>query len=559
MNLTSMEVAALKELAERQKMAIRIFRPLSHQDAIFEQPRCKYTLVSGGNRGGKTISLAELTAAVAMDEKITLSDGRSFDARMPWQKGKHLQIWIVCIDQRHIGDVIYPAIMKGGMFKVVTDPQTKMLRTFNPDTDIGLKPKLSPPLIPSRYVESISWDSKADRIFNRISIKNPATGEMMADIHAFTSKGDPPQGRKIDFCWCDEQLARDGYIAELQARLIDNDGQLVWSSWYDEDSAELVRFSQMVDREVELDSGIAKRVDLYLSANMHLGKKAIAEFRAGCATEEEWQQRDRGIAPSEKLRMYPLFDATIHTAILGDEDEDDKVSKILRRRDGIPPDDWTRILVLDPGTQHPAVLMCAIPPPEMGDYFVPYQELYPGRMDAVQLAEMVKKQTYGQRFHRFIIDRRAGRQTPMGYQTRVVDAYEDAFEAAKVKCTTTRHRFMFGCDDVGGRQMLLQSWMHLDRKGLPKLRVVTHRCKMLCEQLRKVKKEIVKKEVMDERKSSNQKHDICDALEYAVASKTQYYLPKLTVEDGTPAYQRYMRKWGRDTERAEPIQMGTYY
>jgi hypothetical protein len=547
--VSRLEAAALKELSERENMALRVFRPQVHQEPIYHQPRAKYMAIGGGNRGGKTISATALTSAIALDEKITFLDGTSLDMRMPWQKGRTLTIWLVCIDQRHIGDVLYPALFKAGMFNVAYDPTTKSLRTYNPDTDKDVRPKPSPPFIPARYVESFSWECKADNIFNRVTIRDPSTKKTLANIHAFTSKGDAPQGRAVDFIFVDEQLAKENYVDELKTRLVDKDGQIVWSSWNDEDSSDLAKFNAIIDRELELGSGVAKRVSLSMEDNKSLGRKAIADFRAGCATEEEWQQRNTGAPPSEKIRMYPAFDKQIHTALI-DGEEEDALSATLRLTDGIPPDTWTKTMVLDPGTSHPAVLLCAVPPPEFGDYMVAYQEIYPGNADPLQLASIVHQQCGRQRFYRMIADMRAGRQQTMGlsYNTRVIDMYETAWAKYKITCKTTGGRFAKACDDVGGRQLILLSWLHPGKSPYPKLRIVTHRCPSLVEQMRKVKKRVVQREVNDERKVRGQ-WDSLDCLEYFAASNPRYVPQTITTQDGSPAYQRYMKKFGNKTAR----------
>jgi hypothetical protein len=565
MKLTSIQAQAAVELAERKKMAALLFRPQEHQEEIFVQPRPKYMLVGGGNRGGKTISLAELTTLVALDLPITFADGRQFDARMPHQKNRPLTIWLVCIDQRHIGDVLYPALFKAGAFerfKVVFDPVTKAWRAYDYENDParGLKPQQHPPLIPKRYLKSdaFSWESKADRIFNKVTLTDPVSGEVLAEIHAFTSKGDPPQGRSIDFCWCDEQLARDKFIDELKARLVDRDGQLVWSSWNDEDSNDLNSFSQMIDREIEAGTGLGKKVSLSMTGNKLLDKKAVAEFLAGCGSDEERLQRDQGIAPSEKLRMYPLFHKEYHSAIV-DGPEEDELSRILRRTDGIPPNEWTKTLVLDPGRQHPAVLLCAVPPPALGPYFVPYQEFYPGRADHIQLTQLVRKETLGERFYRFLADMRAGRQSTMGMLEgeRVIDKYKEAFIKFGMECVATKSGFLTASDNVGARQLTLQAWMHPTKFGFPQLRIVTHRCPNLCEQLRKLKKDTTRKEVVDERKMPGQPDDCAVCLEYFAASHPRYIPMPAASTGGGPGYKWYMKKFG--VKPAQSVRIGTSY
>ena len=181
---------------------------------------------------------------------------------------------------------------------------------------------------------------------------------------------------------------------------------------------------------------------------------------------------------------------------------------------------------------------------------VPYQEFYPGRADPLQLAQIVAKGTVGQRFHRFIIDRRAGRQQTMGlaHGTRVVDAYAEAFKKMGVTCKLSGSQFAFGSDDVGGRQLVLLSWLHPGKSPYPKLRIVTHRCPNLCDQMRKVKKRTIQREVHDERKIRGA-WDCCDCLEYLAASHPRFIPRKISIEDGSPAYQRYMKKFGNKQSR----------
>ena len=563
MKLTQIEAAAITEKIERKRDSVRIFRPHKEQEEVFAQPRMKYMLVEGGNRGGKSLCSSILFSAIARDVDITFNDGTVVPSRMPWQKGRPLLMWIICIDQRHIGEVIHKMLFKSGAFKVAYNPDTKSLEPYKEEVlkPLGSKPKPAPPISPGRYVSSISWESRADNIFNTVVIKDPSTGSILAEINAYTSKGDPPQGRAVDIIWIDEQIAKAKYSQELKPRLVDNDGQMFWASWADDDSAELEEFIEVLDREIEAGSGVAKRVRLTMSGNKSLPKKSVKEYLAGCATEEERQARDLGIFGRNNLRMYPLYQKGVHTAILDNEDEEDDLSRKLRERDGIPPDSWTRTLILDPGTQHPCVLLCAVPPPEFGNYYVPYQEFYPGRMDPTQLAKHVRKNTLGQRFYRFVIDRRAGRQQSMGLAagTRVVDAYSKAFAAEELRCITSKSLFMFGSDDVGGRQLILQEWMHPQEKtGLPKLRIVESRCPHLCDQLRKLRKKTVGKEVVDERKVAGQASDAVDALEYFAATNPKYVFIQPQITDGSRGYQWYMKKFGGPKPQTS-VQIGTRY
>lgn len=521
------------------------------------------TYISNGivsHNSGKSTCAAVQFASIATDTPITLADGTEIDQRMPWQKGRCLTMYVVGYQERHIGETIYRLLFKRGLFKVVHDPKTKELRAYDPDNDpeLGLKPRESPPLIPARFVKKVSWNVRADNIFTKVIIQDPQTKDELAEIFAYSSQGIPKAGDPVDFIWIDEKIGMEGYIDEMKARLVDKEGQLTWSSWPDTQSDDLRKFIEVIDREIDAgNDDIARKTVLPMSSNKHLGRKAIKEFLAGCATAEEAAARDQGVFITDFLRMYPLFDKQFHSAIRS-EDED-RLSKVLRTRDGIPPEDWTKTLVLDPGTSNPAVLLCAVPPPEFGDYLVAYQEIYPGRYDAKQLAKIVKKETNGQYFRNFLCDRRAGRQTAMGFGTRIVDAYEEAFLEAGLTCAVSKHRFQLASDDVGGRQMILQGLMHPTKSGLPKLRIVTHRCPSLCSQLAKVKKQVVKKEVKDERKAPGQPHDVCDCLEYFVASNPRYIPTPPTREQWPDSYRRYMSRIGTKEESPTPIRIGTHY
>ena len=558
--ISQLEAAAIQELADRKHMALKVFRPLPHQDTVFEMPRPKFMLVSGGNRAGKTLTLAVLLAAVMTDTPVVLSNGKKVDLRMPWQKGKPLRVWIICIDWTHVGETIHPMLFKPGSFKVCIDPETKKLRSYKPDEDEpkGITPKESPALIPSRFGpdENFAWNDKKKKQFSNVQITDPKTGDVLAEVTVYTSMGNPPQGKAVDLIFIDEQLERADFINEMVMRTADRRGGIVWASWNREDSDELAQFNQMLDREIENKSGLAKRVMLALSDNAYLGSRTIEETLAGCSTEAERLARDRGIAPSERLRMYPLFNTDIHKAIIDGPEEDD-VSRAIRANGDMPPKEWTRVLTLDPGSSHPAVLLCAVPPPEMGEYYIPYQEFCPENTDAIQLAKMIKDNTRGQVFYRFIMDDQAGRKTPEGFSMRVRDAYINAFRQAGLKCTSTGHHFLKGSNDVGGRQMVLQSLMHIGKLGLPKLRIITGNCPNLCKQLKKVKKKMIQKEVVEERKARGQ-YDLVDCLEYYAASKPSFVVVNNTTEEVSDAYKRFLKRLEKKEGR-ETIQIGTHY
>lgn len=564
-SLSPVEAAAAVALANRNNLAISVFRPTSLQNLIFTDPS-KYLLVQGGNRAGKSLCAAVYFAAMALDMSVTLSTGEVVRMRPPSQRGRKLVLYQISYDERHIGQVVHKLLLEPGLFKVVRDPISKQIRAYDPDTDAGMKQLDSKPLIPKQYIKEIAWNVRAEKIFTRILIHDPGTKEELAEIFAFTSKGAPQAGRAVSGVWIDEAIATEGYASEMRARLVDdgdaaggreNSSWMIWSSWPKSDSQDLINYADMIDKHVaDGNHHIGKKVMLTMTGNKFLSRKAVAEFLAGCSSQEEIDARDKGMFTTEAIRMYPLFDKNYHTAY-SDPESDDLLAKTLRIRDGIPPNTWTKYLIIDPGTNAPAALLCAVPPPEIGEFYIPYHEIYPGRADAIQLAKMIKRDMPDEKFYQFIIDHRASRQTPMGFGSTIKNEYERAFELAGLTCHLTKGSFLPGCDDPGGRQMIINSWLHPNRTGQPKLRIVTHRCPKLCEQLTKLKKKVVQKEVKDERKQDGQPSDVVDALAYFAGSHPRYIYIKPSLEDASPAFQRYMKKFGQKKDTS--LSIGTYY
>jgi LAGLIDADG-like domain len=532
------------------------------------------TYISNGivsHNSGKTTCASVLFASIATDTPLTLSDGTEVSTRLPWQKERKLRMWVVGDGENHIGQTIHRVLFQSDLFRVVIDPITNELRAKRPEGDEHLKSKPSPPLIPKRYIKKFVWRELAKKVFESVVIQNPATGEEIAEIFAFSSKGEVKAGDPVDVVFVDERIPSThdgGYISELKGRLVDagngvsnegSGGQLFWSSWPTEDSEDLLQFKDMVEGLIESGrNDMARKVVLTMSGNKHLDRKSVAEFLSGCSPEEA-MARDRGLMVGEAhLRIYPLYSKQIHVAYSSNTEEDDELARLLRMRDGIPPNDWTKYLVIDPGTSAPAALLCAVPPPEIGEFYIPYQEFYPGRADAIQLAQLVKREMPNEKFYQFIIDYRASRQTPMGFSSRIVDEYERAFLACGLTCHLTKGRFTPGSDNVGGRQMILNSWMHNGKTGRPKLRIVTHRCKSLTDQLFKLKKKMIQKEAKDERKQDGQPSDVADALAYFAGAGPRFVFVKPTLEDASPAFQRYMKRFGQPKEKTT-LSIGTFY
>lgn len=145
------------------------------------------------------------------------------------------------------------------------------------------------------------------------------------------------------------------------------------------------------------------------------------------------------------------------------------------------PDDWMKVLVVDPGTARAGLLCLAVPPPPTdldGPYFPQYIHAYAERMlynaNAAAMAKEAKELTGDTKFELFLIDKRAGKQTPMGFNHTVREQYALEFKAHGVRSRLTDYDFQYTSDDVEGREMLLKEWMQPRVDLRPVLKIHNH-------------------------------------------------------------------------------------
>lgn len=520
------------------------------------------------HNSGKSTCVASKFAAIARDKPIILRDGRKVNMRRKYQRGKCLTMWIIAYDSKYIGQTIHRLLFQPGMFRITRDLETGEWVTYNQNNqDHASRPEDvtdAPPLIPESWVVPGSWDweNLGNREFNRVDIANPQTGEKLAEIFAYSSKGDPKAGDPVDHIWIDEKIRYPRHYPEWQARILDRKGRIDWSSWPAMGNQALTNLSKRAKKCRETGDTRADEIVIRTDDNEFFDKEEFKSWAAGFSTEGEYLARVCGEYQTDGLKMYPLFSKDICSAVIvgGKEDE---LSKAIRSNSMEPPSDWTRELILDPGTANPAVLFCAIPPPQFGDYFVVYDEICIPRLDAKQLAKKIKEKMAGNSFHRFIIDGHAGRTTPMGFGITVQDNYSKEFEAAGIYCESTGSQFTYGSDNVAGRIQVLSEWMHIQAStGLPKLRIVTHRCPTLCEQLSEYEKDMVADVVQDFKPAKGQRIDAAVALEY-FASRMPKYVPPRVVDKEAETMQTLWEKMkkmyfnkGKSTDDSETVVMG---
>lgn len=562
MRVTHSQAAAAAELAKRRSDALGLFRLLPGKQEAVAHCKVRETLIRGGNRSGKSTLAAMRFAAIATDRPIYDSKGRPIEMRLPHQKGRPLTMWLVGYKNDHIGQTLHRLLFRPGLFKVIRDKNTNLWRAFRPwDADDKAREdqaKPSPPLIPPRFIKpgSWSWESKSERVFTKVEIIRPGTNEVIAEIYAFSSMGEVKAGDPVDEIWIDEAIKFPKHYEEWQARIIDRRGRITWSSWPRITNMALVKLTQRArEEERELaktaPEEIGKRLTvrefvLTMSENPHLSEDAKADALQGW-TEDERRARDQGEYLTDNLRMYPKFSRMVHTAVAVSDDDDDLVSEVLRENNGEPPDDWTRELILDPGTAFPAILLGAVPPPDpFGSYLVVYREINRPRYDADELAEIVLAETHGYHFERFIVDPHAARQKPMGFGGTVGGNYSRAFAARGLTCRQSGSQFTPGSDDVDARIRMVQAVMTIRRNGRPKLRVYVPGCPALCDQLENYLKAVDANEQPLEKPATGQRIDLAQCLEYWVSRDPQYVEPPVVSDmrsgPGWAAYQKFVAK-----------------
>jgi hypothetical protein len=223
------------ELKSRKIEALRLYQPMPHQE---EMHACMASerIVLGGNRSGKSLS--------TFVEDARALTGQDPHNKYPTEGGN---LVVVGRNWPHIGLVCYPMLFKAGAFKIIKDAETKEWRAFNPVTDSDRKKeaKPAPPLVPNRLVEDVSWVLKNAGYCQRVVLSNGWT------VHFFSSEGEPPQGFQADLVHLDEDVSNPSWVGEMQARLADRKGRMLWSAMPHSKNDALLGLCERADKEAE--------------------------------------------------------------------------------------------------------------------------------------------------------------------------------------------------------------------------------------------------------------------------------------------------------------------
>lgn len=542
---------------------LEMFRAMPNQIEIL-QSTASETLVAGSNRAGKSLILAVRFAAIARGMVVHGIDGEDYDPRLEHQHGRPLLMWIIAQNWDKIGDTIYRLLFQPGAYDIVRDKVSNQWRAFNPYVDQGREHERKPswPLIPMDEVKGgfsgFSWEERKGYKFKRLEMVNGTK------IRAYASTGEVATGDPVDEIWIDEKFMISSHYPEWQARIMDKRGRIWLSTIHYADPAlfEIRQRAQEQAQEVadgEREFADVRCINLYLRDNPFLTEEAKKTFADGLSDEER-KLRVEGEPIIGSLVIYQDFSRTLHCAIANNPATEDELSAILRERNGQPPQDWTRELVVDPGTLRPYVLFGAVPPPSLwrgGEpFFVVYDELYEPRLPADALAAEVAQKLGGYSVYRGIIDAKAGQQTPMGFSRTVQRNYEIAFGEHGIRFEHTNGPYFIpGDPNFEQRSKKVEQALLLRKCGMPQLRLVIDRCRALVRQLEGNLYSTVKAasgEELPTKKPARQKDDARESIEMWLSRHPQYVKPTAPVRVDKPIWERWTKLTEQFKKRKQP-------
>ncbi len=269
----------------------------------------------------------------------------------------------------------------------------------------------------------------------------------------------------------------------------------------------------------------------------------------------ERRARDLGEFVTDTTLVFPSFNVDVHG--LPSKAPQDLLYADLAKRNWQVPLDWTNYLVIDPGHAHLAVLLASIPPPELGDHIVVWGEICTPHLDADQIAMEVNRLAPNRMWEAFYMDKRGGRRTGegagVGNDIRAIHA--KGFERQGLQSRLTGHSFIFGCDDISARNMLVRDCLRPRESQGPKLRFIANALPYTMKEFglysKRVTQDDIKDDVVDKDNHS------MDGLGYLVAANPTYVVP-LAGASGPSLRLRAFLAWEkRHTPKAsESVYMG---
>lgn len=511
----------LMEIAARQCETLKLYRPMPGQQ-LFHASMAKERIIRAGNRGGKTMA-----AAAEVARAVTMQD--------PWNRYPEGQTWY-CVgkDMKVVGEVMHKYLFRPGAFKIIRDEITGQWRPYNEslpgDRSRKRQRRPAPPLIPQRFIEDISWESKKDKVPRIVYLNNGNA------LHFFSANGLPPVGTSITGAWMTEEIPQHYWYPELAARLVDQNGWFIWDATPQLGSEQFYKLHERAMEQIEKDvqPRTCEEFELSSVGNEYLDKEAFDAFKDKLE-DEDYEVRVSGEFANLSFRVYPEYRPEHHDVAFRE----------------IPPN-WTRYAAIDPGRQVCAVLFMAISPPDEGEEAWLYDELYIRGCNAEMFGEQMAEKCHLQQFRAFLIDWQEGQKSDTGSGLNIGEQYAQALRKRHVRCELTGSEFTIADNNPRSGVSAVRNWLIPGHTGKPKLRIMRERMKNFLWEIKRYHYRRNGGMVTDE---PLKKNDHCmDCLRYLVQFRPSWLVPKQMSSQGSAAYKAFLKKT-KGFDKKEGIQL----
>lgn len=462
----------------RRKMdALALFEPLEAQRKFLES-KARVRLLRGSNRGGKT-----LPAAVEVARTV-----RGMNPRYPTPG----RVFCAGKDQKHIAQTMWHKLSRPGAFKIIRDLETDQWRAYRPWAEFERVADTMPcsPLIPERMIAKIGWENLAEGVPNIIKMHNGW------EIMFFSGKGTPPKGADIEMAWIDEELPHPDWFPELSARLLDRNGQLIWSATPQAGTLQLYELHEKAEQQYGQPNPDVEEFIVLLDENPHISAEAKRAF-SDTLTEDERLVRISGQFAMLTYRVFTEFQKATHL---------------------IPyepvPQDWTRYVGVDPGRHVTACIFLAVSPKQDGySRMVIYDELYLQDCTADDFGKAMREKVGEDIYEAFVIDFHGSIKHEMATGMTIVQQFTEALRRYGVKSAATGHSFVYGSDDRKAGIMAMRDMLRIRDTGKPQLQVMIDKCPWFIREIQRYHNQKINGIVTDEPDKKQEAHTM-DAWRY---------------------------------------------
>jgi hypothetical protein len=514
--------ASVQEQMQRETESLRLYEPITYQQQ-FHRCKAKLCVIQKGNRVGGTVALmVEVARAVTGQDPFN---------KYPKTNGKAA---ILGYGEKHIGRVFHRFLFQPGAFDIIRDEKTKKWRTYRPwpqseggDEHRAEEKKPARPLIPKRFIKSIAWEKRGEKVFSLVQFINGW------ELYAMNSSGDSGQAQGFDahLYAIDEDLATGGWYEEAVGRIAACDGLLRWSALPHARNNDLIELLELAEDEKIKPEPKAVTVRASILDNPYIPRKSVMDaIEAWKAKGDDvYRKRVMGEIAIDSILMYPNYNRRVHAAIRREGETESVLQKIMRERQGEPPNDWTRYVFVDPGHTVLAVYFFAVPPPELSEQKVCYQEAYCRGATAIEFGEVLDLYAKDKVIEKYTIDSHGGALTEIGSGRQPIEYYQDELRKRNLKSEQNGSFFAVGVDKHETREESLRNWFAIKRNGEPTILIVNERCPNLCieiERFRKITTRIAGKDWPTDKGNRKANTHGVDCLEMAAADGLEYVKPR---------------------------------